>query len=139
MELYEGGIKVPAIVRYPGLTTAGSVSDQPVIGMDLFVTLVELVGAEIPDDRPIDGINIEKILRGQKSGKRIMFWALPSDTDAEFVIREGDWKLLADENYQPIELFNLADDPLEFFNLVGEKSGVVKRLLQTIGGEDRVN
>ena len=131
-ELYEGGIKVPAIVRYPGLTTAGSVSDQPVIGMDLFVTLVELVGAEIPDDRPIDGINIEKILRGQKSGKRIMFWALPSDTDAEFVIREGDWKLLADENYQPIELFNLADDPLEFFNLVGEKSGVVKRLLQLL-------
>lgn len=129
-ELYEGGIKVPAIVRYPGVTTAGSVSDQAVIGMDLFTTLVELAGAEIPDDRPIDGINIEQILRGQKSAEREMFWALPSDTDAEFVIRKGDWKLLADENYQAIDLFNLAEDPLEFFNLVHEKPRLVKQLLQ---------
>ena len=129
-DLYEGGIKVPAIIRYPGVTTAGSESDQAVIGMDLFTTLVELAGAEIPDDRPIDGINIEKILRGHKAAEREMFWALPSDTDAEFVIRKGDWKLLADENYKPIDLFNLAEDPLEFFNLVHKKPGLVKQLLQ---------
>jgi arylsulfatase A-like enzyme len=129
-ELYEGGIKVPAIVRYPGVTTAGSVSDQAVIGMDLFTTLIEMTGAEIPDDRPIDGINIEHILRGLKSTERVMFWALPSDTEAEYVIRKGDWKLLADENYRAIDLFNLAEDQLEFFNLVHEKPMIVEQLLQ---------
>jgi hypothetical protein len=55
---------------------------------------------------------------------------LPSDTDAEFVIRKGNWKLLADENYQAMDLFNLAEDPLEFFNLVNEKPRLVKQLLQ---------
>ncbi|HAT26488.1 MAG TPA: hypothetical protein DCS89_05705 [Gammaproteobacteria bacterium] len=53
---------------------------------------------------------------------------MPSDTDAEYVIRDGDWKLLADKNYKPIELFNQAEDPLEFFNLLDEKAGIVERL-----------
>ena len=53
---------------------------------------------------------------------------MPSDTDAEYVICDGDWKLLADKNHKPIELFNQAEDPLEFFNLLGEKAGIVERL-----------
>ena len=53
---------------------------------------------------------------------------MPSDTDAEYVICDGDWKLLADKNRKPIELFNQAEDPLEFFNLLDEKAGIVERL-----------
>ena len=53
---------------------------------------------------------------------------MPSDTDAEYVIYDGDWKLLADKNHKPIELFNQAEDPLEFFNLLDEKAGIVERL-----------
>ncbi len=127
-ELYEGGIKVPAIVRYPGVTKAGSVSNQAVIGMDLFVTLAAIAGADIPSDRPIDGTNIEHVLSGKESEDRVMFWALPSDTDVEYVIREGGWKLLADKNYEPVELFNLEDDPLEFFNLLDTNTVIVGRL-----------
>ncbi len=130
--LYEGGIRVPAIIRYPGVTQPGSVSDAPVTGMDLFVTLANLGDAKVPGDRPIDGIDIESVLSGGQIPDRTLFWAMSSMSDLEYAIRKGPWKLLLDEQRQPRELYNLSDDPLEFFNLLNEEQQRVRELADSL-------
>lgn len=122
--LYEGGLRVPAVIRYPGVTTAGSESGEIVVGMDLFVTLANIGGGKVPDDRAIDGIDVQDILTGGDLPDRAIFWALDSKSDLEFAIRDGDWKLLLDRTHTPRELYNLLDDPLEFFNLIATEADV---------------
>jgi arylsulfatase A-like enzyme len=109
---------VPAIVRFPGQVPAGVVTAEPVTAMDLFTTLAHACGVEVPADRPIDGIDISEVIRGQPSRHpaRTFYWALPNATGKEFAYREGDWKLLLDSSLRPIELFDLKRDPLELIN-----------------------
>ncbi len=130
--LYEGGIRVPAIVRYPDVVAAGSVSDTPVIGMDWFVTLAKIGGADVPDDRDIDGIDIRPIFDGEEMPERSLFWALYAIDDAvteiEYAVRRGSWKLMLDVEAKPRELYNLDEDPLEFFNLINTEVTVVQQL-----------
>ena len=126
--LYEGGIKVPAIIRYPGVIDHGMESAQVVTGMDLFSTLVKLGGAQIPSDRPIDGVDIAVVFDGGKLEERVLFWAMPTDTDVEYVVRTGPWKLLSDTNFVPIGLYNLDEDPQEFFNIMRKENKVLKKL-----------
>jgi len=120
--LYEGGIKVPAIIRYPGVTRPATVSDALVVGTDLFVTLAKLGGGRIPQDRTIDGIDIAPALSGGELPARSLFWALDSVSEMEYAVRERDWKLMLDHERQPRELYNLDEDPLEFFNLLEQNS-----------------
>lgn len=127
--LYEGGIRVPAIIRYPAAIAAGSVSDAPVIGMDWFVTLANIGGGQIPDDRAIDGIDITATFNGEELPDRSLFWALHAASDLEFAVRKGSWKLLLDNEQQARELFNLAEDPLELFNLIEQEPEKVAMLL----------
>ena len=126
--LYEGGIRVPAIIRYPALVEAGSSSDELVIGTDLFVTLARLAGATVPDDRPIDGIDVRAVLSGGSLPQRTVFWALDSVSDLEFVIRRGDWKLFIDREGRPRALYDLAADPLEFFDRLDSEPRMVEEL-----------
>lgn len=126
--LYEGGLKVPTIVRFPGVIESGSVSDATVIGMDLFVTLANIGGGKVPDDRTIDGIDIQPIFRGDDLPQRGLFWALDSVSDLEFAIQKESWKLLLDRDQEPRELYNLADDPLEFFNLISKEPAKTREL-----------
>ena len=127
--LYEGGIRVPAIIRYPAMVKAGSVSEELVIGTDLFVTLARLAGGSVPDDRPIDGIDIQPVLAGGKLPQRTVFWALDSVSDLEFVVRRGDWKLFIDSQRRPRALYDLATDPLEFFDRSAREPDIVRELL----------
>ncbi|MDA0705076.1 MAG: sulfatase-like hydrolase/transferase [Proteobacteria bacterium] len=126
--LYEGGIRVPAIIRYPEMTQPDSVSDAQLIGMDLFVTLANIGGGTVPDDRAIDGVDMQPIFRGEKLPARSLFWALESVSDMEFAIRNGSWKLLLDRDATPRELYNLDEDPLEFFNLLAQQPAIAKTL-----------
>lgn len=128
--LYEGGIRVPAIIRYPALVEAGTVSDEVVIGMDWFVTLARLGGGEIPGDRDIDGIDIAPVFAGKHLPERSLFWALNAASDLEFAVRQGHWKLLLDKQQQPAELYNLDEDPLEFFNLIDSEPAELEMLLE---------
>jgi len=127
--LHEGGIKVPAIVRFPGTIEPGSISDELVVGTDLFVTLAHLGGGKVPDDRPIDGIDVRAVLSGGELGGRSIFWALDSASDLEFVVRNGDWKLLIDRDGSPQELYDLESDPLEFLNVRKDNPAVVADLM----------
>lgn len=127
--LYEGGIRVPAIVRYPALVEAGSNSDELVIGTDLFVTLARLGGGTVPDDRPIDGIDVRTVLSGGSLEQRTVFWALDSVLDLEFAIRRGDWKLFIDREGNPRALYDLATDPLEFFDHSASEPDIVRDLV----------
>ena len=135
--LYEGGIRVPAIIRYPDVVTPGSVTDSQAIGMDWFVTLAKIGGADVPDDREIDGIDIRPVFEGKELPERTLFWALYSADDSvtqvEYAVRRGSWKLLLDVEATPLELYNLDDDPLEFFNLIEVEKSIVRQL-----GDDAV-
>lgn len=126
--LYEGGIKVPAIVRYPGVTKPGSTSDEFVLGTDFFATLVNIGGGALPKDRAIDSVDIAAVLAGNKMPARNAFWALSSQSNLEFAVRNDRWKLMLDKNGEPRELYNLEEDPLEFFNLIDEKPGILRQL-----------
>lgn len=126
--LYEGGIRVPTIIRYPGVIEPASISAAPAVGMDLFVTLAEIGGGDVPNDRAIDGVDLRPIWNDGRLPQRSLFWALDSVSDLEFAIRNGSWKLLLDRDQTPRELYNLAEDPLEFFNLIGEESGRAESL-----------
>ena len=127
--LHEGGIRVPAIVRYHAMIEAASASDELVLGTDLFVTLARLAGAAVPDDRPIDGIDVREALTGGKLPQRTVFWALDSVSDLEFVIRRGDWKLFIDREGSPQALYDLATDPLEFFDRSASEPDIVRDLM----------
>ncbi len=126
--LYEGGIRVPAIVRYPGIVDGGTTSDEAIIGMDLFVTLAEIAGATVPDDRILDGINVNDAWQGKPLEERTLFWALDSVSDLEYAVRRGPWKLLLDRRGQARELYHLGQDPLELFDRLADEEGVRRQL-----------
>jgi arylsulfatase A-like enzyme len=126
--LYEGGIRVPAIIRYPNVVQAGSVTDEPVIGMDWFVTLAKIGGGEVPGDRDIDGIDIRPVLNGEPLQPRSLFWALDAVSELEFAIRRDSWKMLLDRDGTPSELYNLDEDPMEFFNLIDTEAAIATQL-----------
>jgi arylsulfatase A-like enzyme len=132
--LYEGGIKVPAIIRYPGVTRPGTSSDALALGTDIFTTLVNIGGGEIPQDRPIDGIDIRALLAGDDLPERAVFWSLQSHGELEFAVRRGAWKLLLDRDHEPRELYNLDEDPLEFFNLLDANQVIAQQLKSYFNG-----
>ena len=115
--LHEGGIRVPAIVRLPGVVRAGTVTAAPVTSLDFLPTIAALCGAAVPSDRAIDGADLGALLRGGAApAARPFYWALPTKTGRDFAYREGDWKLLLNTEQKPVELYDLARDPLELTN-----------------------
>lgn len=95
--LWEGGIRVPGIVQWPGVTQPGMVSDEPVSGVDLLPTLCALTGIEPPTDRILDGSNILPVFRGEAIQRpKPLYWQYNYRRDwPQVAIRDGDWKLLA--------------------------------------------
>ena len=109
--LFEGGIRVPGIVRYPERVAAGAVSDVPVTALDVFPTVAQLLGVEPAGDAPLDGDSLLPLLAGETLSRRHpLFWAIATPDGSEYALREGDWKLILDGDLQPRHLFNLAED-----------------------------
>ncbi|MEM1196011.1 MAG: sulfatase-like hydrolase/transferase [Pseudomonadota bacterium] len=126
-DLFEGGIRVPGIIRFPGVIPPNSVSDAVVHGYDIAPTLLRLARAPIPSDRAIDGLDVLPQLLGQrKEPVRSLYWALPRPGGANYAMRRGDWKLLADRFRKPIALYNLRDDPFEHVNTMDERPTLVE-------------
>jgi arylsulfatase A-like enzyme len=116
--LYEGGIRVPQIIRAPGLTKPGSEHGAVVTTVDLFPTLLALSDIDQPQDRMIDGIDLSDALTGSELPERgALVWHFPhyhgSGWRPGTAIRVGDWKLVKHYESGNVELFNLAGDPGE--------------------------
>jgi len=120
--VFEGGIKVPAIVRFPKGIDAGTQSNELIVGMDLFTTIAQLAGASLPTDRAIDGQNVWSALRGSKLPPRNLLWALEDQPAPPFAWREANWKLMLSADYAITGLFDLTTDPLELFNLAADNT-----------------
>lgn len=138
--LFEGGIRVPAILSWPGHLPENEVRTQMGVNVDWMPTLAELCGVPLPDGT-IDGKSLALVLRSQEapSPHRVFHWATGRD-GSQWAVREGDWKLLGNpqdtshkgELSPQDELFlaNLAEDVTEMKNLRHQYPDVVKRLQQ---------
>lgn len=127
--LYEGGIRVPLIVKWPGKTKPGSSSDVPVTVVDYFPTLAEMAGAAIPENKITDGESIVPLLNGDNHlNREAIFWHLTSYNGngrsnsylwqtPGGAIRKGNWKLIENFEDNSIELYNLKKDIGETKNL----------------------
>ncbi len=113
--VWEGGIRVPAFVRWPGKIKPGSSTEQVTITMDWVATMLSVAGGKPSADFPLDGMDLVPIVTGQsKIVPRILYWRLTQRTN-EKAIRMGEWKYLRDSTGE--YLFNLAKDPSEKNNL----------------------
>ena len=132
---YEGGIRVPLFINWPGVTKKGSVSHEPVIGVDLYPTFCEMTGAKLPDNQPIDGKSLAPILKGEVRtfGDRPIYWHFPAylqsyqvideQRDPLFrsrpcsIVRVGNYKLHQYFEDGGLELYDLEKDISEQKNL----------------------
>lgn len=95
--VYEGGIRVPGLIRWPGRTKPGTVSDEPVSGVDLLPTLCAMTETPVPDDRAIDGADFLPVLEGRSIERRTpLYWHFQrARSEPKVALRAGDWKILA--------------------------------------------
>lgn len=136
--MYEGGLRVPGCVVWPGRIAAGSATQEPVLTMDLFPTLCDAIGIspQVPDaKRLLDGRSFWPLLQQQvrtlpirplfyhrrEGGQRYEGLTIQA-------VREGDWKLLQNSPFEPLELYNLAQDPGETHDLRSEQVAQYRRL-----------
>ena len=121
--VWEGGIRVPAIMRWPGRIPAGQVSGQVGITMDLTASILAAAGATVPKEAKLDGINLFPVLEKKAAEiERTLFWR----SAQQRAVRSGDWKLVVDLG-RPL-LFNLRNDVGERANLIGERPEIARRL-----------
>jgi len=143
--LYEGGIRVPLILSLPG-GMQGKVMDTPVLGLDLYPTLLDLAGIDFPEDYILDGQSLRPLLTGEGSFReRSLFWHFPAYLQGEYgmkelwrtkpvsVVRKGPFKLIENLEDGSLELYDLENDLGERVNLAetqGEKAREMFKLLQ---------
>jgi arylsulfatase A len=110
--VYEGGIRVPGLVRWPGQVQPGTTSDVPVIGSDIFTTICGIAGVPLPKDRVIDGGDLRPAFTGGPvERQRPLYWRCAiAPEPLKTALRIGDWKILADEPLTQFELYNLKTD-----------------------------
>jgi len=128
--LYEGGIREPFIVSWPGRIKPGTRSDYPIIGTDMFPTILSLTRTDPFPGQQFDGINLKKLfLKGKKPAERPLFWFFPAyleryrgvpdiwRTTPAAAVRFGDWKLIRFFETGLTKLYNLKDDIGETYEL----------------------
>jgi arylsulfatase A len=121
--LYEGGIRVPLLVRWPGVVPPGTVQHTPMHWCDWHATLAEIAGTEPQADGPLDGISIAPLFRDHTrvGAPRSLYWHFPHyrrarpglSASPSSAVRAGDWKLLHFYETDHVELYDLAQDPGE--------------------------
>lgn len=126
LTLYEGGVRVPMLVRWPNGLDAGTVTDTPVAHIDILPTVVAAAGATLPETRVIDGVNILAPLTNplQPAAERPLFW-----TSAYYqAVRKGNWKLQRSERPSGAWLYDLATDPTEQRNIIDQYPMIASEL-----------
>ncbi len=140
---YEGGIREPMFINWPGKIDGGVKIDVPVTNLDIYPTLLNVAGATIPDGKTIDGRSVLPIIKGARIALRPLFWHFPiyleggniETQDVKFrtrpgsAIRLGNWKLIQYFENNDIELYNLNNDIGEKNNLAKTNPEMVKKLV----------
>ena len=128
---YEGGIRVPTVVKWPGKVPAGVQSNLPIVTLDWVPTILDYMGLN-PQDQGLDGQSLVEVLGGGTLESRDLFWHFPHYRGADVVpysiIRSGEYKLIHYFEEQPDELFSLANDPRETTNLAVQFPDLVIQL-----------
>lgn len=125
--VYEGGIRTPCVLRWPGRLPRDTVVREPLVNMDLFVLALRAAGIEVPTDRVIDGRDILPVLRDSApSPHRNIYFRFRGTTG----LRQGRWKLVRPAPDAPLELFDLDLDFQETTNLAPDRPQVADRLWQ---------
>lgn len=135
-QVYEGGVRVPFLISWPGKLAAGKDFSQPVISLDVLPTAAAIAGAKIPASTQLDGVNLLPFLSGENPGAphERLFWR--TGGGASHAVRQGDWKL-AKLKDNPAELYNLADDIGESKNLAALKPDITAQLQSAIDAWDK--
>lgn len=145
---YEGGIRVPMIVRWPGVVKAGSVNRTPVHAVDILPTFLEMAATRVPAGHKLDGVSLVPTLRGAPIKHRPLYWYMPFydlrwAATPSAAVRDGDFKLIEyfgdyvdrDRIYRignRLELYNLAADPGENNDLSRQQPAKVKLMQQQL-------
>lgn len=133
---WEGGFRVPVLVRFPGKVAAGTICDVPVIGTDFYPTFLDYAGIPLMPSQHCDGVSIRPLLEGKSIAPRPFFWHYPhygnQGGEPSSVIREGDWKLIFYHEDGHCELYNLAKDPTESGHLNAQYPEKVQELRQKL-------
>jgi len=138
--IFQGGVNVPFIVRWPGRVDAGKTDDQSVMNaVDLLPTFCELAGKELPADYQPDGESFACIFDNvpfERSKPMFWEWRFPRKQSPSkpnswvtLAVRDGDWKLLADKERQRVELYNIAEDRFEINNLANQNRAKASELI----------
>ncbi|MFV0269295.1 MAG: sulfatase [Draconibacterium sp.] len=136
--LYEGGIRVPLIVKWPGKALQGYVCDVPVTGPDFFPTILDMLGIQQPENAKTDGASIVPLLEGQPNiGRKAIFWHFPHYSNHGMqspggAVRSGDYKLLDYFENGMVQLFNLKNDPEEEHDLAALEPEKAQELLKLL-------
>jgi arylsulfatase A len=134
LHMYEGGIRVPGIIRWPGKVQAGQVSHEPICCTDLMPTFCEIAGVKLPEGRVIDGASLRPAFEGKPVVRRLpLYWQYDlAISNPKIAMRQGDWKILADAALQRFELYNLADDSGETKDLVASQPDRLRSMSATL-------
>ena len=130
--LWEGGIRVPTLIRWPGRVPAGGVSPQVGITMDLSTSILAATGTPVPSAARLEGIDLFPILEGRTPlAERTLFWRVRTSGLDQRAVRSGDWKLLLDGTAR-VMLFDVRKDLPEHDDLAQQRTDVVRRLHQSL-------
>lgn len=143
---YEGGVRVPLIVRWPRVTAPGAVCAEPVIGADFFPTLLAAAGVPVPESHAVDGESLVPLLRGGTFKREALYWHYPhyhpGGATPYGAIRAGDFRLVEFYEDSRVELYNLKDDIGETRDLATvqpERAAALRQKLhawrQTVGAQ----
>lgn len=131
---HEGGIRVPGIARWPGHIQPGTISDIPVVGTDIFATVLDITGIPLPTDRTIDGVSMVPAFAGKPVERKVpLFWRTHVSPPGDRVaLRVGDWKLVGDETLTQFQLYEIQKDWKEERDLAAampERTEAMKKTL----------
>jgi len=137
---HEGGIRVPGIARWPNHIKPGTTSSVPVIGSDLFSTILAIVGADLPKDRVIDGVDMRPALAGKPLERPVpLYWRNHvAPTDNHVALRIGEWKIVGDKALEKFQLYKIEEDWKEEKDLASkmpEKLAFMKTALLKVHDE----